>query len=368
MEALAESIAKRDGVYIVHERSSGSHPMWFLPSRDSANQPSMLDNLQELILIAESTGVTTVATHIKARGTDFWGSSERMNQLIRGAREEGLSFFADQYPYNTSGSDGRIVLIPSWATSEIRNADAPDFARQLETVLSDVSRAADLRRDIEYEISRRGGAENVLIIEHPDADIVGLSLAELAVNLDTSPVEAAITLQLKGDHSRRGGARLRAFSMSEHDVEAFAQTPWTATSSDAGIALPEDGPVHPRFYGAFPRKIRHYAIDRGLISIEEAVRVSTSLPAEILQLENRGVILQGANADLVVFDPDRIRDKADAFNPHQYAEGIEYVFVNGTMAVDQQRWLGCLSGVVLTRQPSQAGTDADSSAGPSGSN
>jgi N-acyl-D-amino-acid deacylase len=174
-------------------------------------------------------------------------------------------------------------------------------------------------------------------------------LAEFAATLDVDPVEAAIVLQLKGDRMRRGGARLRAFSMSEEDVEAFAKTPWTATSSDAGITLPSDGPVHPRFYGAFPRKIRRYAIDRGLMSIEEAVRVSTSLPASILRLQDRGVIRRDANADLVVFDPERIRDTADEFNNHKYADGIEYVFVNGELAVEQQRWIGSLAGRVAKR-------------------
>jgi N-acyl-D-aspartate/D-glutamate deacylase len=136
--------------------------------------------------------------------------------------------------------------------------------------------------------------------------------------------------------------------MSEEDVEAFARTPWTATSSDAGIALPSDGPVHPRFYGAFPRKIRHYAIDRGLMTIEEAVRVSTSLPAEILKLKDRGVIQKGAVADLVIFNPSTIRDTADAFNPHQFAEGIDFVFLNGELACEGQRWLGNLTGEVLS--------------------
>ncbi|MEO1981235.1 MAG: amidohydrolase family protein, partial [Fuerstiella sp.] len=293
-------------------------------------------------------------THIKARGTDFWGSSRKMNDLIRHARNEGLPFYADQYPYNTSGSDGRIVLIPSWATSQlvVENSsadDTPDPAKVLEKVLTDESLAADLRRDIEYEITRRGGGEKILIVDHPDTQLVGKSLTEFAAAAKSTVVEAAISLQLHGDRDRRGGARLRAFSMSEDDVESFARTPWTATSSDAGIALPTDGPVHPRFYGAFPRKIRHYAIDRGLMSIEEAVRVSTSLPASILKLPNRGVIRKGASADMVIFDPERIRDKADAFEPHQYSEGIEYVLVNGELAVDREQWIGNLSGRVLSR-------------------
>ena len=141
--------------------------------------------------------------------------------------------------------------------------------------------------------------------------------------------------------------------MSEKDVEAFAATPWTATSSDAGIALPHDGPVHPRFYGAFPRKIRHYAIDRGLMSIEEAVRVSTSLPAKILGLTSRGQIQVGHAADLVVFDPETIRDRSDAFHPHRFAEGINFVIVNGSLAVDGGQWLGDLSGQVILKPKSR---------------
>ena len=359
MEALAKTVTGFNGVYIVHERSSGSSPMWFLPSRDPAEQPSMLDNIRELIDIVASTRVTTVATHIKARGTDFWGSSVHMNELLRMARDDGLPIYADQYPYNTSGSDGRIVLIPAWALerSEPRTnaegkagaADKTDYASRLKTVLEDEAKSEQLRRDIEYEITRRGGADSIRIVEHQYAKVTGKTLAEFSVSEDVSPIEAAIRLQLEGDRSRRGGTRLRAFSMSEKDVEAFVATPWTATSSDAGITLQEDGPVHPRFYGAFPRKIRRYAIDRGLMTIEEAVRLSTSLPAQILGLSDRGKLCVGHHADLVVFDPQTIRDRADAFNPHQFAEGIGYVFVNGRTAVEKSRWLGTLAGSVILK-------------------
>ena len=363
MESLARTVADFDGVCIVHERSSGSRPMWFFPSRDSADQPSMLDNIRELIAISAATDVTMVATHIKARGTDFWGESAQINDLIRKARAESLPVFADQYPYNTSGSDGRIVLIPDWVFRSGRDADNDDepdnFANQLRRVLNDADRATQIRKDIDWEITRRGGAENILILEHPDRKIVGKSLSEFAAASSISPVDAAIELQMKGDAASRGGARLRAFSMDEKDVEAFAATAWTATSSDAGIALPNDGPVHPRFYGTFPRKIRHYAIDRGLMSIEEAVRVSTSLPGEILRLKNRGRIKVGHAADLVVFDPSTIRDRADAFHPHRFAEGINCVIVNGTVAVEDGRWLGTLPGEVLRRKRFEPQSDSE---------
>ncbi|MCA9138029.1 MAG: amidohydrolase family protein, partial [Planctomycetales bacterium] len=356
MECLAATVAEAGGVYIVHERSSGSRPMWFLPSRDSQSQPSMMDNLRELIEITAKTKVTAVATHIKARGTDYWGSAHEMNELIRKARASGLSIYADQYPYNTSGTDGRIVLIPSWVytTDQVEGGDdKADPAAQLESVLSDEVRSTELRDDIEYEIMRRGGAEQILIVEHPDAKLIGKTLQNLAEEIDVEPVDAVIALQRAGDRKRRGGARLRAFSMSEQDVEAFAATDWTATSSDAQITLPTDGYVHPRFYGAFPRKIRHYAIDRELMTIEQAVRLSTSLPAQILKLENRGVIREGAVADLVIFDPNRIRDRADALNPHQYSEGIEVVMLGGKIVVQDEQWLGNLVGNVLVKNQTE---------------
>jgi len=357
MEALAGELKARNGVYIVHERSSGSRPMWYLPSRDDPGQPSMIDNLRELIQIAETTRVPVVATHIKARGVDFWGSSKRMIAMIDQARSAGIPLFADQYPYNTSGSDGRIVLIPKWVAQSPSANDAtkPDPATaatltpasRLERILSDTARAADVRRDIAHEILRRGGSQQVFVMDHPNDSYVGQTLAELARREKCDAVEMAIRLQLQGDRKRRGGARLRAYSMSQSDVDAFACTKWTATSSDAGIALPEDGPVHPRFYGSFPRKIHRYAIEQKLISLEEAVRVCTTLPAQILGIEDRGRIVEGHHADLVVFDPQKIRDMADAFQPHRHSVGIPYVIVGGALAVDQGRRTGKLAGQII---------------------
>ena len=357
MQSIVSELASFDGVYVLHERSSGSHPMWFLPSRDKPSPPSMIDNLRELIEVADKTGVTVVATHIKARGVDFWGSSRIMIDMIEKAREDGVQVFADQYAYNTSGSDGRIVLIPDWVaetqeskSGENKSDEESTPAEQLERALSDTATAVNVRRDIAFEIARRGGPDSILILEHPEKAYVGKSVAELAGDLSCEPVEVAIRLQLEGDRTRRGGARLRAFSMSELDVEAFAKTPWTATSSDAGIALPDDGPVHPRFYGAFPRKIRHYAIDRQTLSVEEAVRVSTSLPAQILKLEDRGTIAVNQAADIVVFDPKSIRDTADAFHPHRFCEGIDHVLIDGVPVVEEGRCLGTLAGQVLDRR------------------
>ena len=160
----------------------------------------------------------------------------------------------------------------------------------------------------------------------------------------------AIKIQLDGLADRNGGARMRGFSMAEIDMETIAKQPWVATSTDAGIALPSDGPqTHARFYGSFTRKIRHYAIDRGAISLEHAIRSSTSLPARIMDLKDRGQIREGYAADLVVFDLATIRDKATFFEPHQHSEGIDFVFINGMAVVDAGKLTQALPGKVLLR-------------------
>jgi N-acyl-D-amino-acid deacylase len=347
--ALAEELLAFDGVYISHERSEGPDPMWFWPSQDEPGPPTLMDAVMETIEIGRRSGARVVASHIKAKGEHFWGASGTAIQLIQRARDEGVRVWADQYPYATSGSDGNTVLIPRWATGRQRGGNP---AAAVESVLADAEAAEDLRRDIAHEIRRRGGADRVVIFEHPDETLVGRSVGEVARDLGVDPVEAAIRLQLDGDRNRRGGARLRGFSMSQGDVDAYARQPWVATASDGGIAIPEDGSVHARFYGTFPRKIRHFALDRDVIRLEHAVRSMTSLPARIMGLRDRGMVQSGFWADLVVFDLDEIRDEATFFEPHQHASGIEFVLVNGRLVVGEGEILYTLPGRVI---PSRRG-------------
>jgi len=340
--ALVKEIVPYGGIYFVHERASGLSPMWYVPSQDEAGPPNMLENILELIEVGKRTGATVIATHIKARGADFWGGSRAIIRLINEARTQGVDIWADCYPYNTSGSDGSTVLIPRWALG--RNPQ-----EELKKVLEDPEKKKDLYGDIKHALNWRGGAENIIIMDYPDKSCIGKTLAQLAEEHKISVTEMALKLQMEGYPNRRGGARMRGFSMSEIDIEAFSAQPWTATSSDASIALPEDGPVHARYYGTFPRKIRRYALERKAISLENAVRASTSLPAQIMGLHDRGMIREGFCADLVVFDPNTIRDTATFFEPHQYAEGIEFVMVNGTFVVDKGELTWKRHGSVLTR-------------------
>jgi N-acyl-D-amino-acid deacylase len=340
--ALVEEIVPYGGVYMAHERAAGLTPMWYVPSQHEPGPPNMLANIIELINVGKRTDATVLASHIKARGADFWGGSRAIIRLINEARAQGVDIWADCYPYNSSGSDGSVVLIPRWALSR-------NFQEELRKVLDDPEKAEDLYGDIRHNLNWRGEAENIIIMDYPDKSYIGNNLDQIAKEHGVSDVEMAIKLQLEGYADRPGGARIRAFSMSEIDIEAFSAQPWIATSSDASIALPGDGPVHARFYGTFPRKIRHYALERKAISLENAVRASTSLPAQILGLRDRGMIREGFQADVLVFDPAAIKDTATFFEPHQYAEGIVYVLVNGTFVVENGELTWEKPGIVITK-------------------
>lgn len=342
---LARELVPVQGVYISHERSEGSDPLWYVPSQDGPGPPTLLDAVRETIEIGERTGARVVASHLKAKGANYWGSSAAAISLIERARGRGVDVWADQYPYPTSGTDGSTVLIPAWAT----RSGGPR-AEALRRTLADTALARQVRSDIAHEIARRGGAPNVIVYDFTDRSLYGQTLAQIAERWRLDPVEAAIRIQLEGLPNRAGGARMRGFSMSELDMELIAKQPWVATSTDGGIALPEEGPAtHARFYGSFTRKIRHYALDRGVISLEAAIRSSTSLPAQIMRLKDRGQVREGFAADLVVFDLATIRDKATFFEPHQHSEGIDYVFVNGVAAVDGGKLTGAMAGKVLGR-------------------
>jgi N-acyl-D-amino-acid deacylase len=350
--ALVQEVAPYHGVYVVHERSSGAEPMWWWPSEHEPGAPTMLDAVLETIEVAERTGVTSVQTHLKARGSDYWGTSATIVGLIERARARGVPIWGDSYPYNTTGTDGNTVLLSPWLLDEAQEragrGGQADYAALLQEKLADPATAERIRLDIRHEMRRRGGAENLLILQHPDSTQIGRTLLDLAQERQLDPVEMAIRLQLEGDPHAEGGARLRGFSLAEQDVEVFAAQPWVATASDAGIAMPGDGPTHPRFYGTFPRKLRHYALDQGVLSVEDAVRSMTSLPAQILGLRDRGVLREGSWADLVVLDLDDVRDEATPLDPHQYPSGIEHVIVNGVFVIDGGEFTWALPGKVLT--------------------
>ncbi|MGH9718907.1 MAG: N-acyl-D-amino-acid deacylase family protein [Bryobacteraceae bacterium] len=353
---LVREIVPYGGVYSVHQRSESTDPRWFRPSFDPPGQPTMLDAVAETIRIGEETGGTVIWSHSKAMGAEYWGSTKAAIRLINRARSRGVDFWSDQYPYNSTGGDGGTVLVPSWAigddafSSRLSRATGKiDYAGALRKTMEDQAKADKVRRDITHEMARRGGAESVTVFEHPDKTFIGKTVDALASARGISPVQMALELQYEGYRDRPGGARLRGFSVWEEDIEALMSQPWIATSTDAGIALPEDGPdTHARFYGSYPRKLRRYSLDKPVISLENSIRSSTSLPAQILGIRDRGLLREGFAADVVVFDPRNVRDRATFFQPHQHSEGIDYVLINGRMAVDSGKLTGALAGQVLS--------------------
>jgi N-acyl-D-amino-acid deacylase len=326
----------------------------------NASDPSpavdLLEAVQETIRIGRETGVPVVCSHLKAKGATYWGSSHAATRLIREAREQGIEVYADQYPYETSGSDGNTVLIPRWALAapgervsgqlDETGARGRNGKANLKARLDDPETARRVRLDIEHEIARRGGAPRIILYEYPIAEYVEKSLEQVAAERKLSPVDAAIWLQMNG-FDRPGGGRMRGFSLTGIDIDHIMQQDFTATCTDGGTVRFGSGAVHARFYGIYPRKIRRYVLERQVISLPFAIRSMTSLAAQIMGLKDRGLIREGYWADLVIFDLATIADKATFTEPHQYPEGIPFVFVNGVAVVDGGKLTRATPGKVL---------------------
>jgi N-acyl-D-amino-acid deacylase len=202
-------------------------------------------------------------------------------------------------------------------------------------------------------LKRRGGADAIVIAFYkPDASLEGQTLAQIARRRGVSAETAAIELMSRGD------ASIVSFNMSDDDIRHIMKQPYTMASSDGGLVLPSEGKPHPRFYGAFARRLAVYVRERGVVSLEFAIRSMTSLPASVFRMRERGVLREGAAADIAVFDPARVRERSTYTDPHQLAEGMAYVLVNGVVVIDNGQHTGAKPGKAL-RGPGfkQGGTD-----------
>lgn len=323
--ALSRVAAEYGGVYQSHIRDESNYTIGLVAAVD------------EVIQIAREAELPGIVTHIKALGPPVWGFSQAIVQRIEQARSDGVEVLADQYPYDASATSLTAALVPRWA--QVGGRDS------LETRIQDSTTRARMLEDMEKNLARRGGPDRIQFRTFdPDPSIEGQTLAEVAEDRDEPPLETALFL------IEQESPGIVSFNMLESDVHTFMQQSWTMTSSDGGLVERGEGVPHPRNYGAFPRKLRKYVFDDKVIDLEFAIRSMTHLSASTMGLSDRGVIESGAHADLVVFDPDRIRDTAEFQDPHHLAEGIEHVLVNGALAVHDGEITGRKEGRVLSAQ------------------
>lgn len=326
--ALSRVAADSGGIYTSHLREEGL---------------GLFEGVGEAIDIARGADIRVVLTHHKAVGQQMWGESRRTLAMVDSARAAGLDVRIDQYPY-TATSTGIAVLVPSWA---LAGGDSAFARRAADPVLRD-----SITRGIVFNLLNDRGGGDLRRVQFArvdwDRQLEGKTLHDLVVREGLAPTAehgAAMVIETM----LRGGASGIYHVLDEQDVERIMRHPWTSVASDGRLSTPGEGMPHPRGYGTFPRVLGVYVRDRGILTLAEAVRKMTSLPAATINFGDRGRIAEGLVADLVVFDPATVRDRSTFQAPHQYPAGIPWVLVNGRVAVADGEYTGERAGQVLRR-------------------
>ena len=301
----------------------------------------LIESVKETIRIGEEGKLPTQLTHHKVIGHTMWGASTETLRLVDEARDRGVDVSIDQYPYIAS-STSLSVLFPAWSL-EGTPAD-------LNKRLNDPEARARIKEAIIFNLEKdRGGNNpaNVAIARCAwDSTLNGKNLAEVLEERN-EPVTVERAAELAMDLQEKGGFQGIFFAMNEEDVRRIMKHPMNMIASDGGIPAWMEGVPHPRNYGAFARVLGHYVREEGVISFSEAVRKMTSLPAQRLGLDDRGVIRVGAYADIAVLDEETIIDRATFDQPHQYSEGVHYVLVNGQLVLEVGKMTGARPGKVI---------------------
>ena len=329
LTALAEESARCGGMYIAHMRSEGDR---------------IVEAVQETIDIAKGSGAPAEIYHLKVGGQVNWGKLDAVINQVQAARAAGTRITADMYVY-TAGATGLDVSMPAWVQEGgldkwiARLKDPAIRAR----VLTEMREPAPTWENL----LQRAGAKGALLLEFKNPalkPLTGKTLQEVATMRGVSPEEAAIQLVVE-DGSRVGVAY---FLMSEDIVRREVALPWVSFGSDASAPAPEGvfllSNEHPRAYGNFVRVLAKYVRDDKVISLEEAVRKLSALPAQNVSLKDRGMLRKGYFADVVIFDPRTVQDHATYEHPHQLSTGVEEVWINGVQALHNGKATGLPSG------------------------
>ncbi len=323
--SLAREAALRGGIYDTHQRDESSYTL------------GLLGSTREAIAIGRQAGLPVHIAHIKALGVDVQGESAELVQLIEEARAQGLRVTADQYPWLASGTNLVSALFPPWAQDGGRPAL---LARLQEPALRQ-----QIRTEMAENLRRRGGAESLLLTAagHP---WTGQRLSEVAGEWQLDPLDAALRI-VEGDNRPpgvRSAGSLASFNMADDDIRELMRQPWVITSSDGS-----DG--HPRQFATFPKKYATYVRQEGVLDLDAFIHRSTGLSAQILGLDQRGLLRPGYHADIVVFDPEQYAPRADYLHPRELSKGVQWLLVNGKLAIDQGRATDVLAGQFLHHVP-----------------
>jgi N-acyl-D-amino-acid deacylase len=318
------------GSYISHMRNEGNQ---------------LYEALEELIRIAKEANLPAEVYHIKAGGKDNWYKMDSVIRRIERARHEGLAIRADMYPY-IAGATGLTASLPP----TLQDGGFGKLRERLQdpSIRAQMKKAMAQRQEgYENFYYGSGGASNVLLLGFKQDSLkkyTGMRLAEVAALRGTGPEETAMDLIVQ-DSSR---IEVAYFMMSEENVSKLVSVPWISFGSDEGSYATEGvflkSSTHPRAYGTFARLLAKYVRDEKRLSLSEAIRKMTSLPATNLTLDRRGALKPGYFADIVIFDPATIQDMATFEKPHQYARGMQYVWVNGALTIDKGEHTGATRG------------------------
>lgn len=325
---VCRAAAPYGAVYLTHMRNESDH---------------LLEAVKEAIRIGEEAGIPVQIVHHKACGRQNWGLVKESLRLIEEARARGLDITVDQYPYIATSTTLSAVL-PPWA--QVGGVEA------LCARLDDAKERARMREDIEHgsgwenQIVSCGGLDGILVIYAPATpEVQGKTVAAAAKERGVDPLEFAFDV-IKAN---RGAATACYFALCEDDVKYVMRHPLVMVGSD-GIPTPPSAQPHPRMNGTFPRVLGHYSREEKVMPLEEAVRKMTSFPAARLKLTSKGQIAVGKDADLVIFDPATIIDRATYTDSQLPPAGIDYVFVNGVKVIDHGEYTGERPGRLLRRQ------------------
>lgn len=322
--ALNQEAADRDRLYSSHTRSESDEP------------PGLFVALNEAIEIGRRTGGRVEVSHVKAHGPRVWDQSGRILETMRQARRDGVDVAGDQYPYTACGTPLSGAIFNRWAHDGGRPA--------LLERIADADLRQRLRAEADYAMVRFQGPGGCVISGYtPDQSLEGRTLAEVSESRGSDPIDTAFELLQAGEVS------VVLTSMCDADVDTIAAGEFISVASD-GMSLRTEGPLsigkpHPRSYGTNARFIERMVVERGVVDLPEAIRKMTTLPAQRLGLEGRGRIAPGQFADIAVFKPESLRERATFADPHQYSTGVSHVLVNGKLAIDG----GCPTGVTAGR-------------------